>query len=134
MKSSQSTVIRDPSAPFLPIRRIKILPSGVPAIHSQVASGHKAACVADQEHCCTTILGRRAQTAKHVLSGPLLATLGVLDEELLDHGGDDVARGDGVDADAVLAPFGSEVSRELQDTGLGGVVRWADEALLTWLC
>ena len=50
-------------------------------------------------------------------------------EERFHHGGDDVAGRDGVDADAVVAPFRGEVAGELEDTGFAGVVGGADEAL-----
>lgn len=106
----------------------------MPAVHSQVAPRHKGAGIADQKHSGTTVLLGRAEPAEHVLCGPLLATLGKLDEELLDHGGDDVAWRDGVDADAELAPFGGEIAGKLEDTGFGGVVCGTDEALDNIIC
>ena len=51
-------------------------------------------------------------------------------EQSLDHGSCDVAGRNCVYADAVAAPFGSEVAAELEDGGFGGVVGWADEALV----
>lgn len=92
------------------------------AIDAQVAARHEAAGVAEQEHGGTAVLAGLAEPVEHVVLGPLDLALRVLHEERLDHGGDDVAGRDGVDADAVSAPFGSQVTAELQDGGLGGVV------------
>jgi hypothetical protein len=61
--------------------------------------------------------------------GPLVAALGELDEELLNHGSDDVAGGDGVDTDVVLTPLSGEVAGELDDGSFASVVGRADEAL-----
>lgn len=98
-------------------------------IHSQIAPRHEAACVTEQEHRRTTVLVWRRQSAEHVLLGPLVATVGELLEQFLDHGGDDVARGDGVDADVEWAPFGGQVAGELNNGGFAGVVGGADQAL-----
>lgn len=105
------------------------LPSSVTTINAQVATSHKAASITEQEDSSTTVLLGTRQTAQHVLLGPLVASLGEVDEELLHHGGDDVARGDGVDTDVVLAPFGGEVAAELNDGCLAGVVGGADQSL-----
>jgi hypothetical protein len=101
----------------------------MPAVHAQIAAGHKAAGVADQENRSTTVLGRARQATQHVLLGPLGATLGKLDKQVLDHLGDNIARRNGVDADVVLAPFGGQVAAQLEDAGFGSVVGSADEAL-----
>lgn len=79
-------------------------------IHAQVAPSHEAARIAEQEDRSATVLLRTRQTAEHVLLRPLVAALWELDEQVLHHGGDDVARGDSVDADVVLAPLGGEVA------------------------
>lgn len=60
---------------------------------------------------------------------PLFATLGILLEELLHHGRDDIAGRDGVDADVVLAPFRSQVATQLDNTSFRSVVCWANETL-----
>lgn len=98
-------------------------------VNAQVTTSHEAASIAEQEDSRPAVLLRTGQTAQHVLLGPLVAALRELDEELLDHCGDDVAGGDGVDADVVLAPFGGEVAAELDDGGFAGVVCGTDEAL-----
>lgn len=105
------------------------LPSGMATVNAQVAASHEAASIAEQEDGGTAVLLRAGQTAQHVLLGPLVAALGEVNEELLHHGGDDVAGGDGVDADVVLAPFGGEVAAELDDGCFARVVGGADEAL-----
>lgn len=93
-------------------------------------SHHEATCVADQEDCRSPVLPRRAQPSEHVLRWPVFLPLRELLEQLLHHGGDDVAGGDGVDADVVLSPFAGQVAAELDDAGFGCVVRWADESLV----
>lgn len=105
------------------------LPRSVTAVHAQIAASHKAACIANQENRGTTVLSRERQTAQHVLFGPLGAALGELDKQVLDHLGDNISGGNGVDADVVLAPFGGQVAAQLDDAGLGSVVGSADEAL-----
>ena len=105
------------------------LPSSVASIDSQIRAGHEAAGIADEEDASAAVLLGRAEAAEHVLGGPVGAALGELLEQLLDHGRDDVARRDGVDADAVRAPLGGQVAGELDDGGLAGVVGRADEAL-----
>lgn len=101
----------------------------MPTIHPQVRARHETARVADQENTRAAILLGSAQPAQHVLRRPVCPALRVLLEQLLDHGRHDVAGRDGVDADAVGAPLGGEVARELDDAGLAGVVGRADEAL-----
>jgi hypothetical protein len=108
------------------------LPSGMPAIHAQVTSGHEAARITEQEDRSAAVLLRARQAAEHVLLGPLVTALRELDEQLLDHGGDDVAGRDGVDADVVLAPLGGEVAAQLDDGGLAGVVGGTNETLLNF--
>lgn len=98
-------------------------------VHAQITTSHETACIAEQEHCRTAVLLGTGQTAQHVLLGPLVAALGVLDEQLLDHLRDDVARGNGVDADVVLAPLGGQIPAQLDDSGFAGVVGGADETL-----
>lgn len=87
-------------------------------INSQIRTRHESARFTDQEHGGAPKVFRPAQLAKHVLFRPLLPTLRELLEELFDHGRYDVARRDGVDADAVLAPFRSEVPCQLDEAGL----------------
>lgn len=101
----------------------------MPPINPHITPCHKATRITEQKHRRTTVLARTGQTAEHVILGPGLATLGILDEELLHHGGDDVAGRNGVAADLVGAPFHGEVAGELEDAGFAGVVGGADEAL-----
>lgn len=107
----------------------KVLPSGVTAVHAQVTTGHEAAGVAEQKYSSTAIFLRARQAAQHVLLGPLIATLGELGKELLNHGSHDVARGDGVDTNVVLAPLGGEVATQLEDSGFAGIIGRADKTL-----
>lgn len=102
----------------------------MPAIHPQVCAGHVRARIADQEHGGAAVLVRGRQAVQHVLGWPLRRALGELHKEVCDHGRQDVAGGDGVDADVVDAPLGGEVARELEDGGLGGVVGRAYETLV----
>lgn len=99
------------------------------AVDPQVAAGHEAAGVADQEDSGAAVFLRHRELAEHVLRRPVPAALGVFLEESLYHGGGDVAGRNGVDADAEGAPFGGEVAAELENGSFGGVVGGADEAL-----
>ena len=99
-------------------------------INLQITARHEAARIADAEHSRTPVLLRHAQLAQHVLRRPVAPALRVFLEQGLDHGGCDVAGRNCVYANAVAAPFGSEVAAELEDGGFGGVVGWADEALV----
>lgn len=101
----------------------------MPTIHSQIAASHEAAGITDEEDSCTAVLFRCAESAEHVLLGPFGLAVGELAEELLNHSSDDVAGGDGVHADSVLAPFRSQIPSELENTGLAGVVCRTDETL-----
>lgn len=98
-------------------------------VDTDIAASHEAAGIAEEEDGGSAVVLRGGQTAKHVLLGPLGAALGVLDEQLLNHGSDDVARRDGVDSNAILTPLRREVAGELENSSLGGVVWSADETL-----
>lgn len=87
------------------LQKFLSLPRSVSAIDSQISARHETAGVAEEEDGSAAVLVGRAEPAEHVLLGPLLSSLGVLDEEVLEHLGEDVAGGEGVDADAVDAPF-----------------------------
>ena len=106
------------------------LPSRMSTIDPQIRPGHETGRVAEQEDGGASVLPRLAQLAQHVLRRPLGPPLGVLLEKLLDHGGDDIARRYRVDPDAVLAPFGGQTPRELDDSGFGSVVGGTDQALV----
>lgn len=80
------------------------------AIHPQVTPRHEATGVTKEEDGSSTVLIWGRESAEHVLLWPLIAPLRVLVEQFLDHGGDNVARGDGVDADVELAPFRGEIA------------------------
>lgn len=82
----------------------------MPTINLQVTSSHEAARIADAEHSRASVLLRHTQLAQHILRRPIAPALGVLLEQSLHHRGGDVAGGNGVHADAVAAPFGSEVA------------------------
>ena len=95
-------------------------------IDPQITARHEAARIANAKHRSTPVLLGNTELAEHVLRGPVALALGVLFEQRLDHGGRDVAGRDGVDADAVGAPFGGQVAAELKHGGFGGVVGGAD--------
>ena len=105
------------------------LPRRMAPINPQITPGHKTTRIADQEHRGPAVLLRHAQFAQHILRRPVAPALGELLEQRLHHPRHDVARRDGVDADAVVTPFGGEVAAELDDAGFGGVVSGADKAL-----
>ena len=101
----------------------------MPTINPQITARHERAGITDEEDRGAAVLLRHGELAEHVLRGPVAAAVGELLEERLHHGRDDVAGRDGVDADAVVAPFGGEVAGELEHAGFAGVVGGADEAL-----
>ncbi len=101
----------------------------MPPINPHIRPRHKRTRIANQKHRRAPVLFGFTQLAQHILRRPVSSPLGELLEEGLDHGGHDVARRDGVDADAVRAPLGGEVAGELDEAGFGGVVGGADEAL-----
>lgn len=98
-------------------------------IHAEVTTSHEAASIAKQEDRGTTVLFRAGETTEHILLGPLLAALGELNEQLLNHSSNNIAWGDGVDADVVGSPFGSKIASKLENSGLAGVVGGANQSL-----
>ena len=106
------------------------LPSSMSTINLQITARHKAARITDAEHSRSPVLLRHTQLAQHILRRPVAPALGVLLEQSFHHSGRDVAGRNGVHANAVAAPFRGEVAAELEDGGFGGVVGWADEALV----
>lgn len=105
-----------------PTNAVQLLPSSVTAVDAEIGASHEGACVAEEEDGGAAILVRHADAAKHVLSSPLGLALGVIVKEVLEHLGQDVAGGEGVDADAILAPFSSEIAPQLHYSSLGWVV------------
>lgn len=105
------------------------LPRRVATVHAQVASRHETTSVTEEEDSGTPVLLRGGQASEHVVLGPLLAALRVLDKELLNHGSDNIAGRDSVDPDIVLAPLGGEVAGKLDNGSFAGVVSRTDEAL-----
>lgn len=101
----------------------------MPTIHSQIAASHEAAGIADEEDRSTTVLLWCAESAEHVLLRPLGFAVGELAEEFLHHGSDDIAGRDGIHPNSVVAPLRSQVTSQLEDTGLAGVVCRTDETL-----
>lgn len=99
-------------------------------VHAQVATSHEAAGIAEQENGCTAVLLWPGETTKHVLLRPLVATIREVDEQFLNHSSNNVARGDSVDTNVVLAPLSGEVTAQLDDGGLTGIVGGANETLL----
>lgn len=91
-------------------------------VNAKVAARHEAAGVAEEEDSGTAVLLGNAKSLKHVLLGPLLFSLGIVVKQVQQHLSQDVAGRESVDTDAVLAPFGSQASGELDYTSLGGIV------------
>jgi hypothetical protein len=98
------------------------LPGSVATVNAQISTSHEAAGITDQKHTSATELVRQRQATEHVFLGPLLLAVGEVVEQVLQHLGHDVAGREGVDADAVGAPFGGEVASELDDGSFGGIV------------
>ena len=98
------------------------LPGSVATVNAQISTSHEAAGITDQKHTSATELVRQRQATEHVFLGPLLLAVGEVVEQVLQHLGHDVAGREGVDADAVSAPFGGEVASELDDGSFGGIV------------
>jgi hypothetical protein len=92
------------------------------SVDAEIAARHEAAGVAEEKDGGTTVLLGSAEAAEHVLLGPSGLAVGVVDEQILQHLGQDVAGGEGVDTNAVLAPFGSQVASELDNSRLGRIV------------
>lgn len=108
---------------FLPPRSLRgTSPRGMATVHPQVGTGHEAAGVAEKEDGGAPVLLGVAETAQHVGIGPAGLPLGEGVEQGSRHRRDDVAGRDGVDADAVLAPFGREVASQLEHSSLGRIV------------
>jgi hypothetical protein len=105
-------------------------PRSMSTIDLEITSSHEAARITDAEHSRAPVLLRHTQLAQHILRRPVAPALRVLLEQSLHHSGRDIAGRNGIHADAVAAPFGGEVAAELEDGGFGGVVGWADEALV----
>jgi len=117
------------SSQLLLITIFRPLPSAMAAVHTKVGPRHKTWSITDQECSSTSILLRLAKTTHHILSRPISSALRELHKQSFNHSSDDVARRDGIDTNAVLAPFGGEVACQLQDGGFGGVVGGANESL-----
>src|SRR5687767_9120828 len=99
-----------------------LLPCSMATIDAQVSAGHEATRIAQQKDSRTAVLLGHAQPAKHIILCPRLATLGKDLEQRLGHGCDDIAGRNGVDTDAVGAPFHRQVLGELDDSCFGGIV------------
>ncbi len=80
------------------------------AINPHICRSHEAAGIADEKDCRASVLLRNTELSKHVLRRPVSFPLWVLLEESFNHGSNDVAWTQRVDADAVLAPFHGEVT------------------------
>ena len=104
-------------------------PRGMTPIDPHIRPRHELRSIAQQEDCSPTIIFRLAQLIEHILLWPLLPPLRILNEQLLRHGSDDIARGNRVHADAILAPFRRQITSQLDDACFGGIVGWTDESL-----
>jgi hypothetical protein len=97
-------------------------PRAVATINPQISPSHEAAGIAEQKHGRPAVLLWVTEALEHVCVGPCSAPLRNSLKQPRRHGRHDVARRDGVDADAVLAPFGRKVARQLDNGGFGGVI------------
>lgn len=91
-------------------------------VDTEITSRHEAASIAEQKYGSTAIFLGDAESLKHVLLGPLLLSLRVVVKQVQQHLGQDITRRESVDADAILAPLGSQASGQLDNSSLGGVV------------
>jgi len=85
-------------------------PRSVSTIDLEITACHEAARITDAEHRRTSVLLRYTQLAQHILRRPIAPALRILLEQRLHHRSRDVAGRNRVHADAVAAPFGSEVA------------------------
>lgn len=93
------------------------------SVNLEVGSSHEAGGIADEKDRRTSVLFRRTQFAEHVLRRPVTSPLWILLKQRFHHGRNDIPGGDGVHADPMFAPLGGEIPCELQNTGLGCIVR-----------
>lgn len=91
-------------------------------VNTEITSRHEAAGVTEQEHGSTAIFLGNTESLKHVLLGPLLFSLRVIIEQIQQHLSQDVTRRECVNANAILAPLGSQASGQLDNGSLGGVI------------
>lgn len=98
-------------------------------VDAQIASCHETAGVTQEKDCGTPVFVRGRQTAEHVVFGPFFPALRELDEQIFDHFCDNVARRDGVDANAILTPLHGQIATKLDNSGLAGIVRRTNETL-----
>lgn len=98
------------------------LRDSVTAINAQISTRHVVGRVGQQE-CdrAHEVLGR-THLALGNQRGPLLLEIWVVVHDLLGQGGEHVAGGDAVDADAGVSPLDRQRGGEVSDGGLGGVV------------
>jgi hypothetical protein len=73
------------------------------------------------------------QPPQHVLLRPIGSPLWELCKELLYHGSDNVPRRYGVDSNPIRTPFRRQITTQLQNRRLGGVICGANQALVVAL-
>ena len=105
-------------------------PRSVATVNNQCAPSHETASITQSEERRTPELLRRSQPSEHILRFPHSPRSRVLLEDLLDHGGDNVAGAQVVNTDTMTAPFHSKRARELDHGCLGGVVDGRGHALV----
>lgn len=96
------------------------LPNAVAAIDEAVVAGHEGRAIRGKVDSEVVEVINRAETLLRGLVDPD-ALLGVKGGDAVE-GRVHVAWGDGVDADVVASPLGSEGLGQLNDAGLGGIV------------
>lgn len=99
------------------------LGDGVTTVDANVGTRNVATGAGQQEGDGTHEVRGLAHLALGDEGNPLLLEVGLLVKDLLGQGGEHVARGDAVDADASGGPFDGEGGGEVTNTGLGSVVR-----------
>ena len=108
----------------------KLLPRRVSTIDPQVRCRHKAARIANEEHCSASILLWHTQLSQHVLRGPIPLSLRILLKQGFYHGSLDISRRNGINSNTVMAPFGGEVACQLHYGSFAGVVGGTDKTLV----
>ena len=121
-------MIQTPSSNYV-VYFIQLCRRAMSSVNPQVRAVNKRSTLGQQKHSGRLEVLWRAQTSQQGTSHPRLLDFGVLLEQLVGHGGSDVAGRQSVDSDAVLTPFLSDRSTHLLNCGFARVVCGARETL-----
>ena len=106
-----------------------MLPTRMTAIYSYIGTGHHTGRWRHEENCGSSEVLWLAQLTEHVLSRPVDPSLRMQAKQLLHHCCNDIARGYGIDADAMLSPLRCQVPGQLNNASFRGIVRRTYESL-----